>query len=222
MGKPVTQTLSEENYLKAIYHLDKQGYGKVSATAIAEELENNPASVVDMLKRLTEKKLIHYDKSKGAVLTANGLKIAVLIVRKHRLWEVFLHDKLGYNWDEVHDIAEQLEHIRDYDLPDRLEKFLGFPKFDPHGDPIPQSNGHLPANASRPLSDAELNRKILITSVSDSSADFLRYLEKQGIGLHQTIIVREVQDFDKSVLVELKGKKEVYLSAEAAKKIFVT
>ncbi len=222
MGKPVTQTLSEENYLKAIYHLDKQGYGKVSATAIAEELENNPASVVDMLKRLTEKKLIHYDKSKGAVLTAGGLKIAVLIVRKHRLWEVFLHDKLGYNWDEVHDIAEQLEHIRDYDLPDRLEKFLGFPKYDPHGDPIPQSNGHLPAKASRPLSDAELNRKILITSVSDSSADFLRYLEKQGIGLHQTIIVKEVQDFDKSVLVQLKGKKEVYLSAEAAKKIFVT
>jgi DtxR family transcriptional regulator, Mn-dependent transcriptional regulator len=222
MGKQVTQTLSEENYLKAIYHLDKQGYGKVSATAIAEELENNPASVVDMLKRLREKKLIQYDKSRGAVLTASGLKIAVLIVRKHRLWEVFLHEKLGYNWDEIHDIAEQLEHIRDYDLPDRLEKFLGFPKFDPHGDPIPQSNGHLPAKASKPLSDAELNRKILITSVSDSSADFLRYLEKQGIGLHQTIIVKEVQDFDKSVLVQLKGKKEVYLSAEAAKKIFVS
>jgi DtxR family Mn-dependent transcriptional regulator len=222
MGKPLTQTLSEENYLKAIYHLDKQGHGKVSATAIAEELENNPASVVDMLKRLTEKKLIHYDKNKGAVLTAGGLKIAVLIVRKHRLWEVFLHEKLGYNWDEVHDIAEQLEHIRDYDLPDRLEKFLGFPKYDPHGDPIPQSNGHLPAKASKPLSEVEVNRKILITSVSDSSADFLRYLEKQGIGLQQTIIVKEIQDFDKSVLVELKNKKEVYLSAEAAKKIFVT
>jgi DtxR family transcriptional regulator, Mn-dependent transcriptional regulator len=222
MGKPLTQTLSEENYLKAIYHLDKQGNGKVSATAIAEELNNNPASVVDMLKRLSDKKLIQYDKSKGAVLTGSGLKIAVLIVRKHRLWEVFLHDKLGYNWDEVHDIAEQLEHIRDYDLPDRLEKFLGFPKYDPHGDPIPQSNGHLPAKASKPLSEVEVNRKILITSVSDSSADFLRYLEKQGIGLHQMITVKEIQDFDKSVLVELKGKKEVYLSAEAAKKIFVS
>ncbi len=123
---------------------------------------------------------------------------------------------------EVHDIAEQLEHIRDYDLPDRLEKFLGFPKFDPHGDPIPQSNGHLPVKDSKPLSEVEVNRKILITSVSDSSADFLRYLEKQGIGLHQTITVKEIQDFDKSVLVELKGQKEVYLSAEAAKKIFVT
>lgn len=221
MGDPVTHTLSEENYLKAIYHLEKQGTGKVSATAIAEELDNNPASVVDMLKRLTEKKLIQYDKNKGAVLTAAGHKIAVLIVRKHRLWEVFLHDKLGYSWDEVHDIAEQLEHIRDYDLPDRLDKFLGFPKYDPHGDPIPQSNGHLPPMASKPLSDVEVNHKIRITNVSDSSADFLRYLEKQGIGLNQTIIVKEIQDFDKSVLVELKGKKEVYLSAEAAGKIFV-
>ena len=222
MGKPVKQTLSEENYLKVIFHLEKQGNVKVSATAIAEELENNPASVVEMLKRLTEKKLIQYDKRKGAILTASGLKIAVLIVRKHRLWEVFLHDKLGYNWDEVHDIAEQMEHIRDYDLPDRLEKFLGFPKFDPHGDPIPQSNGHLPAKESKPLSEVEVNRKILITSVSDSSADFLRYLEKQGIGLHQKITVKEIQDFDKSVLVELKGQKEVYLSAEAARKIFVS
>jgi DtxR family transcriptional regulator, Mn-dependent transcriptional regulator len=222
MAITISQTLSEENYLKAIYHLEKQGSGKVSATAIAEELDNNPASVVDMLKRLTEKKLIQYDKRKGAVLTANGQKIAVLIVRKHRLWEVFLHDKLGYSWDEVHDIAEQLEHIRDYDLPDRLEKFLGFPQFDPHGDPIPQSNGHLPVFSSRPLSEVKVNSKIKITNVSDSSADFLRYLEKQGIGLHQTITVKEIQDFDNSVLVELKGKKEVYLSAEAARKIFVT
>lgn len=221
MSDAVTHTLSEENYLKAIYHLEKQGTGKVSATAIAEELDNNPASVVDMLKRLTEKRLIHYDKNKGAVLTVGGHKIAVLIVRKHRLWEVFLHNKLGYSWDEVHDIAEQLEHIRDYDLADRLEKFLGFPKYDPHGDPIPQSNGHLPSLTSIPLSSVAANKKIKITSVSDNSADFLRYLEKQGIRLNQTIKVKEIQDFDKSVLVELKGKKEIYLSAEAASKIFV-
>jgi DtxR family transcriptional regulator, Mn-dependent transcriptional regulator len=222
MAMGISQTLSEENYLKAIYHLEKQGNGKVSATAIAEELENNPASVVDMLKRLTEKKLIQYDKTKGALLTSHGRKAAVLIVRKHRLWEVFLHDKLGYNWDEVHDIAEQLEHIRDYDLPDRLDKFLGFPKYDPHGDPIPQSNGHLPVSASKPLSVAEVNDKVKVCSVSDSSADFLRYLEKQGIGLNQYLLVKEIQGFDKSVLVQLKDKKEVYLSAEAAKKIFVS
>lgn len=221
MATTTTQTLSEENYLKAIYHLEKHGNGKVTATAIAEELDNNPASVVDMLKRLSEKKLIQYDKNKGAVLTSSGQKVAVLIVRKHRLWEVFLHDKLGYSWDEVHDIAEQLEHIRDYDLPDRLDKFLGFPKYDPHGDPIPQSNGNLPTFSSIPLSEAGINRKMKVVKVSDGSADFLRYLEKQGIGLNQMILVREIQEFDKSVLVELKGKKEVYLSAEAAKKIFV-
>ena len=207
------QTLSEENYLKAIYHIGKQSKGKVRATAIAEELTNSPASVVDMLRRLTEKKLIQYDKSKGARLTDHGHKIALLIVRKHRLWEVFLHDKLGYTWDEVHDIAEQLEHIRDYDLPDRLEKFLGFPEYDPHGDPIPRSNGKLPVLKSKPLSAIEVNRKIKITSVSDNSPDFLRYLDKQGIGLNDT--------FDGSVLVELKGKREVYLSVEAAKKIYV-
>jgi DtxR family transcriptional regulator, Mn-dependent transcriptional regulator len=217
-----THTLSEENYLKAIFHLDKQGYNKVSATAIAEELKNNPASVVDMLKRLTEKKLIQYDKTKGAVLTLAGQKIAVLIVRKHRLWEVFLHDKLGYSWDEVHDIAEQLEHIRDYDLPDRLDKFLGFPKYDPHGDPIPKSNGQIPISTAIPLTEIQVNQKVRVTNVSDSSADFLRYLEKQGIGLHQTFTVKEIQEFDKSVLVELKNKKEVYLSSEAAGKIYVT
>jgi DtxR family Mn-dependent transcriptional regulator len=215
------QTLSEENYLKAIYHIGKLGNDKVSATAIAEDLGNSPASVVDMLKRLTEKKLIQYDKTKGARLTDQGHKIALLIVRKHRLWEVFLHDKLGYTWDEVHDIAEQLEHIRDYDLPDRLEKFLGFPEYDPHGDPIPKSNGKLPVTKSKPLSEIEVNRKLKITNVSDNSPDFLRYLDKQHVGLNDTITVKEIQGFDKSVLVELKGRKEVYLSAEAAKKIFV-
>jgi DtxR family Mn-dependent transcriptional regulator len=217
----MVQTLSEENYLKAIYHLGKQEKGKATATAIAEVLDNNPASVVDMLKRLTEKKLIQYDKSKGATLTASGHKVALLIVRKHRLWEVFLHDKLGYSWDEVHEIAEQLEHIRDYDLPDRLEKFLGFPEYDPHGDPIPKSNGILPVSRSKPLAEMEVGCKIKITNVSDRSADFLRYLDKLGIGLNQQVKIKEIQGFDKSVLVELKGKKEVYLSAEAAKKIFV-
>src|ERR1700730_538385 len=215
------QTLSEENYLKAIYHIGKLGNDKVSATAIAEDLGNRPASVVDMLKRLTGKKLIQYDKTKGARLTDQWHKIALLIVRKHRLWEVFLHDKLGYTWDEVHDIAEQLEHIRDYDLPDRLEKFLGFPEYDPHGDPIPKSNGKLPVTKSKPLSEIEVNRKIKITNVLDNSPDFLRYLDKQHVGLNDTITVKEIQGFDKSVLVELKGRKEVYLSAEAAKKIFV-
>lgn len=214
------QTFSEENYLKAIYHIGHQGNEKVSPTAISEALGNNPASVVDMLKKLTDKKLIQYDKNKGARLTDNGQKAALAIVRKHRLWETFLHDKLGYNWDEIHDIAEQLEHIRHPDLADRLEKFLDFPQFDPHGDPIPAANGKLPAKRSRPLTDIEAGMKVTITNVSDHSPAFLRYLDKHHIGIRDTVMVKEIQEFDGSILLESKGKKEVYLSAEAAKKIF--
>src|ERR1051325_7291086 len=129
------QTLSEENYLKVIYHLEKQGLKKITPTAISESLNNNPASVVDMIKKLVDKKLLQYEKTKGVKLTEKGRNIAVLIVRKHRLREVFLLEKLGYGWDEVHDIAEQLEHIQNAELPDRLEKFLGYPQYDPHGDP---------------------------------------------------------------------------------------
>ena len=131
-GLNIMQTLSEENYLKIIYHLDKQGLKKITPTAIAEALNNNPASVVDMIKKLVEKKLLQYEKTKGVKLTEKGKDIAVLIVRKHRLWEVFLLEKLGYGWEEVHDIAEQLEHIQHAELADRLDKFLGLPKYDPH------------------------------------------------------------------------------------------
>src|SRR6266850_2137064 len=130
-------SFSEENYLKSIYHLSCQSEGKVSVKSIADALGNNPASIIDMIKKLRSKKLIQYDKVKGARLTSKGQDAAILTVRKHRLWEVFLKEKLGYTWDEVHDIAEQLEHIHQNDLADRLDKFLGFPEFDPHGDPIP-------------------------------------------------------------------------------------
>ncbi|MHA4810884.1 metal-dependent transcriptional regulator [Flavitalea flava] len=217
----MSQSFSEENYLKAIYHIGNQGPDKVSPTAIAEALGNNPASVIDMLKRLTEKNLIQYDKSKGARLTGDGQKAALSIVRNHRLWETFLHDKLGYHWDEVHEMAEQLEHIRHPDLADRLEKFLGFPEYDPHGDPIPGSNGKIPVNKSKPLTEIEKGHKVKITKVSDHSTSFLQYLHKQQIGLLDTITVKEIQDFDRSMVIESKTKKKIYLSAEAAGKIWV-
>jgi len=132
------QTLSEENYLKIIYNLYKEGLAKITPTAIAEALSNNPASVVDMIKKLVDKELLQYEKSKGVKLTDKGTLIAISIVRKHRLWEAFLLEKLGYGWDEVHDIAEQLEHVHHPELADRLDKYLGFPQYDPHGDPIPR------------------------------------------------------------------------------------
>ncbi len=164
----MTQTLSEENYLKAIYLIGKQGNDKASATAIAEALKNNPASVIDMIKKLAEKKLIQYDKSTGAKLTDKGLKASLLIVRKHRLWEVFLHDKLGYHWDEVHEMAEQLEHIRHDNLADRLEKYLGFPEYDPHGDPIPKSNGQMPLIPKKTLAEMEPGKTCQVVGVKDT------------------------------------------------------
>ena len=214
-------SLSEENYLKAIYNQTKEGAKKITPTSIAEELRNNPASVIDMLKKLGDKKLLTYDKVKGAKLTERGSKIAIDIVRKHRLWEVFLLEKLGYTWGEVHDIAEQLEHIHHEDLADRLDKFLGYPNYDPHGDPIPDKNGKLPATRWMALSETEIGKKVKVVNVDDNSPDFLKYLDKQSIGLNSTIIIKEIQNFDRSLLVELKGKKEIYLSQEAAKKIFV-
>ena len=214
-------SLSEENYLKAIYTQAKEGAKKITPTSIAEELHNNPASVIDMLKKLGDKKLLTYDKIKGAKLTDRGSKIAIDIVRKHRLWEVFLLEKLGYSWDEVHDIAEQLEHIRHEDLADRLDKFLGYPNYDPHGDPIPDKNGKTPATKWQPLSETEIGQKVKVVNVDDDSTDFLKYLLKQDITLNSIIVIKEVQNFDKSLLIELKGKREIYLSPEAAKKIFV-
>ena len=214
-------SLSEENYLKAIYNQTKEGVRKITPTSIADELHNNPASVIDMLKKLGDKKLLTYDKVKGAKLSDRGLKIAIDIVRKHRLWEVFLLEKLGYTWGEVHDIAEQLEHIHQEDLADRLDKFLGYPNYDPHGDPIPDKNGKLPATKWLPLSEIEIGKKVKVMNVDDNSPDFLKYLDKQNIGLNSTIIIKEIQNFDKSLLIELKAKKEIYLSPEASKKIFV-
>ena len=214
-------SLSEENYLKAIYSQTKEGTRKITPTSIAEELHNNPASVIDMLKKLGDKKLLNYDKVKGARLTERGTKIAIDIVRKHRLWEVFLLEKLGYSWGEVHDIAEQLEHIQYEDLADRLDKFLGYPNYDPHGDPIPDKNGKLPATKWHPLSETEIGKKVKVVNVDDNSPDFLKYLDKQEIALNSILTIKEIQSFDRSLLVELKGKREIYLSPEASRKIFV-
>jgi DtxR family Mn-dependent transcriptional regulator len=214
-------SLSEENYLKAIYSQAKNGVHKITPTTIAEELRNNPASVIDMLKKLGDKKLLSYDKVKGAKLTEKGAKIAIDIVRKHRLWEVFLLEKLGYSWGDIHDIAEQLEHIRYEGLADRLDKYLGYPTYDPHGDPIPDKNGKLPATKWMPLSETEIGRKVKVVNVDDTSPDFLKYLDKQQIALNSIITVKEIQHFDKSLLIELHDKKEIYISPEAAKKIFV-
>jgi DtxR family Mn-dependent transcriptional regulator len=215
------QTLSEENYLKAIYHIAGQGSDKVSVTAVSEALGNNPASVVDMLKKLTKKKLIQYDKSNGAKFTEKGLKSALLVVRKHRLWEVFLHSKLGYNWDEVHAMAEQLEHIQHLDLADRLEKFLGFPEYDPHGDPIPKSNGQMPNTFKKMLSETDVGESCTIVAVKDTSSVFLQYLQHLSITIGTKVKVLERIQFDGSMTIQIRRDLKTTVSRKFAESLLV-
>jgi len=214
-------SVTEENYLKAIYSATYAAEGRAGNQLIAEKLAINPASVTEMLRKLDEKKLIEYNRTNGAKLTKEGLKAAVKVIRKHRLWETFLVEHLNFTWAEVHEVAEQLEHVQSDKLLDELDNFLGNPSLDPHGDPIPDKNGKLLIIKSKVLAEAETGKKMRVVKVADNTASFLKYLDKQGIALADTIVVKEVQDFDKSLLVEVKGKREVYLSAEAAKKIMV-
>jgi len=214
-------TLSEENYLKAIYNLDKQGLSKITPTAISEALGNNPASVVDMIKKLVDKHLLQYEKSKGVKLTPPGMKVAISVVRKHRLWEAFLLDKLGYGWDEVHDIAEQLEHVHHPELADRLDKFLGFPKYDPHGDPIPQANGDTAITYKTVLAEVAEKSACRVVAVKDTSVSFLQYLKKLEIGIGTIITLVEKIPFDNSVSIVIDGKSQATVSRIFAENLLV-
>jgi DtxR family Mn-dependent transcriptional regulator len=216
----MTHSFSEENYLKAIYHLGADG-AKISPTAIADVLNNNPASVIDMLKKLTEKKLISYDKKRGAKLTGTGIKSAMEIVRKHRLWEVFLLEKLSYKWDEVHNLAEQLEHVGSSELADRLEKFLGFPDYDPHGDPIPKSDGKIAEVFKTMLLDVEIGKQYKVVAVKDTSAEFLNYLQKLGIGIGTRLKVIEKIPFDGSLVVQIGKNTNTTISNKFAENVLV-
>jgi DtxR family Mn-dependent transcriptional regulator len=214
-------TLSEENYLKSIYRLSQQPNFKITPTAIAESLKNNPASVVDMIRKLTDKQLIEYDKKKGVKLTPVGLKDAVLIVRRHRLWEVFLLEKLGYHWDEIHDIAEELEHINDATLADRLDKFLGFPEYDPHGDPIPKANGKVPKPYSVTLADLKTGDICRVAAVKDTSSSFLQYLQKLDIGIGTNIKLIEKIPYDNSLVISISDKENTTVSQKFGENILV-
>ncbi len=215
------QTLSEENYLKAIYRLSLNEGTKITPTAIAETVKVNAASVIDMIKKLTEKKLISYDKVKGAKLTDKGRKAALLIVRKHRLWEVFLQDKLGYNWDEIHEMAEQLEHIQQEDLAERLDKFLGYPNYDPHGDPIPNSNGEMPKSFDTMLSQIEVGKTCRVVAVKDTSALFLQYLIQLSIGIGTKIKVIDKITYDGSINLQIGKDFKTTVSQKFAESLLV-
>lgn len=213
-------TISEENYLKVIYHLSLVSPKGINTNAIAGMLNTKASSVTDMMKKLSDKELVTYQKYQGVTLTEKGFHSAKMIVRKHRLWEVFLVDKLNFSWDEVHEIAEELEHIKSEVLINKLDAFLDFPTFDPHGDPIPNADGEIKKINKLLLSDSELNKEYQCVGVKDSSSNFLQYLDKQKIALGSKITVKEKESFDDTLLVEIDSR-EMTLSNKIANNLYV-
>jgi len=211
---------SEENYLKAIFHLSVKAEKGISTNAIAQQLDTKASSVTDMVKKLSEKELVLYVKYQGVTLTDKGEKIAANVIRKHRLWEVLLVQKFNFNWDEVHEVAEQLEHIHSKKLIDEMDAFLGFPKHDPHGDPIPDKDGNINFLEKSLLSTIDVNMKAVCVGVKDTSSDFLRYLDKQEIALGKEIAVLEKEAFDNSMLIRI-GTNEFTISQQIATNIYV-
>jgi DtxR family Mn-dependent transcriptional regulator len=207
-------TLAEENYLKAIFKLS-QVTENVSTNQIAGELATKASSVTDMLRKLAEKLLINYTRYQGVSLTETGEKVAINIIRRHRLWEYFLVEKLHFKWDEVHDMAEEMEHISSNELIDRLDEFMGFPTRDPHGDPIPDSEGNFKKNDLKPISTVDVNTCGVISGVKDHSASFLQYLEKQGLVIGKKIIVKEIIDYDNTVILQIENK-EIQISRDVS------
>ncbi|PZX56986.1 DtxR family iron (metal) dependent repressor [Algoriphagus ratkowskyi] len=215
----MTLTTAEENYLKAIYHLSDGGTKSVSTNDVAAEIKTKAASVSDMLRKLGEKEVIEYRKYYGVNITEEGKKRALQTIRKHRLWEVFLVDKLQFAWDEVHEVAEELEHIQSPLLIQRLDEFLNYPKFDPHGDPIPDEFGDVRARPRVALIEMDINQTGQIVAVKDSSAAFLKYLDKVGAYIGARIKVLDKVEFDGSMEILVDQKKTLFMSKDVAANI---
>lgn len=213
-------TYSEEDYIKAIYHLSKDPESYVSTNAIAAQLDTKASSVTDMIQKLSDKKVVHYKKYQGVRLTEKGETYAASIVRKHRLWEYFLVEKLNFSWDEVHDVAEELEHIKSDKLIERLDAFLDYPKIDPHGDPIPDEFGKISDIEKVLLSKMKADQSGIVIGVKDSSSKFLRYLNKLNIALGTSITVVDKEAFDNSMAIVIDDKT-IQISALTAANIFI-
>lgn len=214
-------SLTEENYIKIIYTLIAHNEEKGASTNdIAELSQTKPSSVTDMLKKLSEKQLISYEKYKSVSLTAEGSLQALRIIRKHRLWEVFLHETLQFSWDKVHEVAEQLEHIQSTELIEKLDAFLGFPGFDPHGDPIPNAKGDFRVQKKIFLAKVKAGKTCKIVAVKDSSSTFLQYLQKLNIGIGTRIKVLEKMDFDESILIQTPDQ-QITVSKKFADNLYV-
>ncbi len=214
-------SFTEENYLKTIFHLSEKSDAPVATNSISEVMGNKAASVTDMLRKLAEKGLINYVKYQGVSLTKKGRETAIAIIRKHRLWEVFLVEKLGFKWDEVHEIAEELEHIKAPELVDRLDEFLGHPTHDPHGDPIPNSRGEFQKNEWIILAKMNPGQTGILSGVSEHSSVFLQYLEQQGLLLGTRIKLEEIMAFDGSLKLLINQNQSLSISREAAKNLLM-
>ncbi|MBA9078731.1 metal-dependent transcriptional regulator [Rufibacter quisquiliarum] len=212
---------AEENYIKAIYKLSAGGSSAVSTNGLSEVLETKPASVSDMLRKLSAKDLVHYEKYRGVLLTEEGKRVALKIIRKHRLWETFLVQKLHFSWDEVHEVAEQMEHVKSELLTQRLDEFLGHPRVDPHGDPIPTENGELRQVQQRALASLEVQQEGVVSRVKDSQPSFLQYLNRVGIQIGSHLQVLDKIAYDNSLEIQIDKNKSVILSSDVLEKIFV-
>lgn len=219
MREDLSQT--EENYLKTVYQLPSEGSPYVSTNQIAHQHATSAASVTDMLKRLAEKNLLIYEKYKGVKLTDEGDKTAKALIRKHRLWEYFLVEKLAFGWEEVHSIAEQLEHIKSTALTDRLDGFLGYPKYDPHGDPIPDKEGRYAYRSDSLLQDFQPGQEGVVVGVRNSDAKFLQLLESTGLTLGTPIKIHEFFEFDQSLSLEVNETQTINISAEVSRNLYV-
>ncbi|RAI91474.1 metal-dependent transcriptional regulator [Algoriphagus yeomjeoni] len=215
----MTLTTAEENYLKAIYHLSDGATKSVSTNDVAAEMKTKPASVSDMLRKLGDKEVIEYRKYYGVNITEEGKKRALQTIRKHRLWEVFLVDKLQFAWDEVHEVAEELEHIQSPLLIQRLDAYLNYPKFDPHGDPIPDEYGDVRARPRLALNEMDVDQSGQIVAVKDSSAAFLKYLDKVGAYIGARIKILDKVEFDGSMEILVDQKKTLFMSKDVAANI---
>jgi DtxR family Mn-dependent transcriptional regulator len=212
---------TEENYLKAIFKIAEKEKKSVSTNSIAKQLETTAASVTDMVKRLAEKEYIYYERYKGVTLTPSGNKVATNLIRKHRLWEVFLVNKLRFAWHQVHDIAEELEHIESEELISRLDAFLDYPRYDPHGDPIPNAEGKFTLRTQTSLSEMTQNQEGVLLGVKEHQTEFLKYLTKINIKLASHIKILEVIDFDQSMHITIDGKHDVTISKQVSQNLLM-
>jgi len=213
-------TSSEENYIKALFYLQQKASKGVSTSALAQRLDTKPSSATDMLQKLSEKGLVDYVKYKGALLSTDGYQLAAHVVRKHRLWEVFLVKTLGFSWDQVHDIAEQLEHVHAPLLVEKLDAFLGHPRRDPHGDPIPDKNGQIHQVEKALLSTQQNDQESILVSIKDANDDFLKYLNQKNISLGAFIKVIALEPFDGSMTVEVNHETH-YFSSTITNNLYV-